>query len=169
MEKKEFVPEEEIKLKKPEINEKDLEIQRLKSENEELKKHLEELEAYILEQKKKSQVQTQQQNFLDNPLVGAIAKVLIDKFTEPKTSEIDSLLYYQEKARALREAMRSPIEDELIKTSLEMQKALLESQKTNLQFQQMMMKGFLKNIGVPLEEKKKSINIRIPPEAFEHE
>lgn len=167
MEKKEekaIVPEEELKLKKPEIDEKELELQRLRAENEDMKRHIAELENYIREQKK-----PQQQSALDNPIIGAVVKAIVDKLTESKSSDLDALLFYQEKARALREAMRSPIEDELLKNSLEMQKAALEAQKTNLQLQQFIMKNALKALGVPIEEKKKTLNIKIPPEAFEHE
>ncbi|MEM2933223.1 MAG: hypothetical protein QW622_03405 [Candidatus Pacearchaeota archaeon] len=163
-EEKAIVPEEEIKLKKPKVDEKELEIQRLRAENEDMKRQLIELENYIREQKK-----PQQQSSFDNPIVGAVIKAIVDKFTESKGSDLDALLFYQEKARALREAMRSPIEDELLRNSLEMQKAALEAQKTNLQLQQFMMKNALKALGVPVEEKKKTLNIKIPPEAFEHE
>lgn len=163
--------EEEIKLKKPKIDEKDLEIERLKSENIELRKQIEELENYILRQKKELQYPQQtQQDFINNPLIASVINAIISKFLEDKkTSEIDTLLYYQERAKQLKEAMRSPMEDEILRNSLEMQKAFLEMQRNNLLLQQHLTKHMLKQMGIQTEEKRRPINIKIPPEAFEHE
>jgi len=156
--KEEKVPEEEIKAEP--------EIEKLKRENELLRAKLNELTSYIEEIKKREP--RKEGITLDPNIVGSVIQGLASYFNRPKTSEIEMLLSSAETLNRLKEYMRNPIEEELIKNSLDLQRAALETQKTNMEIQKMMLRGMMKQLGVE-PEKPKSITFKIPPEAFEHE
>jgi predicted ribosome quality control (RQC) complex YloA/Tae2 family protein len=168
-EEEEKVPEEEI-VKKPED-----ELKALREENEKLKNKVNELINYIEEIKNVREARRQElmrQNYggitLDPQTVASLVQGFMNLFNKPKTSELDVLLSSAETLNKLKEYLRHPIEEELIKNSLDLQKAALETQKANMEMQKLMLKGVMKQFGIE-PEKPKSLNIKIPPEAFEHE
>jgi predicted ribosome quality control (RQC) complex YloA/Tae2 family protein len=165
-EEEEKVPEEEI-VKKPED-----ELKALREENEKLKNKVNELISYIEEIKNVKRQELMRQNYggitLDPQTVASLVQGFMNLFNKPKASELDMLLSSAETLNKLKEYLRHPIEEELIRNSLDLQKTALETQKANMEMQKLMLKGVMKQFGIE-PEKPKSLNIKIPPEAFEHE
>jgi cell division septum initiation protein DivIVA len=143
------------------------ENERLRQENEQLRQKLNEIMKYI-EERRRAPTPPQQGINIDPNLLSAVLQSLPSLFSKPKQSEIESLLNSAEVLNKLKEYLRNPIEDELIRNSLELQKASLETQKTNLEIQKALMRGIMKQLGIE-EKERKTVHIKIPPEAFEHE